>query len=177
MSFNAYDSILIPGFLGIHQPYTVLSPASFFYPFRARYFSIIGSRSVFADPHQSPIRFKAIVLYAQGVKTRPLVLLDPRKLSVPYRVQLDGLQILWLLANPLRTHGIGESGSKTITGWLLVGAADANHIWWLNTNPPAADLLPHPNFLSYHAPAFCLLKYFFILPLSLHLRKKSIMLD
>ncbi len=25
-----------------------------------------------------PIRFKAIVLYAQGVKTRPLVLLDPR---------------------------------------------------------------------------------------------------
>ena len=33
-----------------------------FYPFRARYFVIIGSRSVFSDPHQSPIGFKAIVL-------------------------------------------------------------------------------------------------------------------
>ena len=43
--------------------YSILSLVSFFYPFRARYFSIIGSRSVFADPHQSPIRFKAIVLF------------------------------------------------------------------------------------------------------------------
>ena len=42
--------------------YIVLSSASFFYPFRARYFVIIGSRSVFSDPHQSPIGFKAIVL-------------------------------------------------------------------------------------------------------------------
>ena len=33
-----------------------------FYPFRARYFAIIGLRSAFTDPHQSPIRFKAIVL-------------------------------------------------------------------------------------------------------------------
>jgi len=64
---------------------------------------------------------------------------------VPYRVQLDGLQILWLLANPLWTHGIGESGSKTITGWLLMGATAANHIWWLNINPPQADLLLHLN--------------------------------
>ncbi|MBU4068071.1 MAG: hypothetical protein KKH17_07255, partial [Proteobacteria bacterium] len=46
------------------------------------------------------------------LKTRPLVHSDPRKSSVPYRVQLDVLQILWLLANPLQTHGIGESGSK-----------------------------------------------------------------
>jgi len=63
---------------------------------------------------------------------------------VPYRVQLDGLQILWLLANPLWTHG-SESGSKTITGWLLMGATAANHIWWLNINPPQADLLLHLN--------------------------------
>jgi len=35
-----------------------------FYPFRARYFAIIGSRFRLrrTDPHQSPIRFKAIVL-------------------------------------------------------------------------------------------------------------------
>jgi len=72
---------------------------------------------------------------------------------VPYRVQLDGLQILWLLANPLRTHGIGESGSKTITGWFLMGAADTNHILWLNTNP-FAGLLLHPKFLSHNIPAF-----------------------
>jgi len=58
---------------------------------------------------------------------------------------LDVLQILWLLANPLWTHDIGESGSKTFTGWLLMGAADANHIWWLNINPPQADLLLHLN--------------------------------
>jgi len=58
---------------------------------------------------------------------------------------LDVLQILWLLANPLWTHDIGESGSKTFTGWLLMGAADANHIWWRNINPPQADLLLHLN--------------------------------
>jgi len=52
--------------------------------------------------------------------------LDPRKSSVPCRVQLDGLQILWLLANPLWTHDIGESRSKTITGWLSLAAASAN---------------------------------------------------
>jgi len=45
-----------------------------------------------------------------------------------------GLQILWLLANPLWTRGIGESGSKTITGWLSMTAASAN---------PFAGLLPH----------------------------------
>jgi len=132
--------------------YSILSLVSFFYPFRARYFSIIGSRSVFADPHQSPIRFKAIVLYAQGVKTRPLVLLDPRKSSVPYRVQLDGLQILWLLANPLWTHGIGESGSKTITGWLLMGAAGTNQIWWLDTNPFTGLLLHPKSYRIMHLP-------------------------
>jgi hypothetical protein len=57
---------------------------------------------------------------------------------------LDGLQILWLLANPLWTHGIGESGSKTITGWLLMGAAAANHIWWFKANPDSGSL-PQPN--------------------------------
>ena len=36
----------------------------------------------------------------------------PRKSSVPYRVHLDVLQILWLLANPFLAHGIGESGLK-----------------------------------------------------------------
>jgi hypothetical protein len=75
------------------DPYSVLSSVSFFYPFRARYFSIIGSRSAsggsasvtlraVGSTSRRPIRFKAIVLYAQGVKTRPLVLLDPRKSSV-----------------------------------------------------------------------------------------------
>ncbi len=43
------------------------------------------------------------------LKTRPLVHSDPRKSSVPYRVQLKVSQILWLLARPLWTHGIGES--------------------------------------------------------------------
>jgi hypothetical protein len=65
---------------------------------------------------------------------------------------LDGLQILWLLANPLWTRDIGESGSKTITGWLLMGAADANHIWWLNTNPFAGLLLHHNSYRIRHLP-------------------------
>jgi hypothetical protein len=34
---------------------------------------------------------------------------DPRKSSVPCRVQLDVLQILWFLANPFVAHDIGES--------------------------------------------------------------------
>jgi len=76
------------------------------------------SVSIYTDPHQSPIRFKAIVFYAKYLccmtmlKMRPLVYSDPRKSSVPYRVQLFLSQILWLLANPLWTHGIGESRSK-----------------------------------------------------------------
>ena len=49
------------------------------------------------------------------LKTRPLVHSDPRKSSVPYRVQLILSQILWLLANPLWTHGMGESGSKQLS--------------------------------------------------------------
>jgi len=71
---------------------------------------------------------------------------------VPYRVQLDGLQILWLLANPLRTHGIGESGYKTITGELLMGAADTIHIWWLDTNPSTGLLLHPKSYRISHLP-------------------------
>jgi hypothetical protein len=37
------------------------------------------------------------------------VLHSPRNSSVPYRVQWEFSQILWLLANPLLVHGIGES--------------------------------------------------------------------
>jgi len=56
------------------------------------------------------------------------------------------LQIWWLLANPLWTHGIGESRTKTITVWLFfVGAAGANHIWWFITNPYTGSL-PQPNY-------------------------------
>jgi hypothetical protein len=71
---------------------------------------------------------------------------------VPYRVQLDGLQILWLLANPLWTHDIGESGSKTITGWLLMGAAGTNQIWWFDTNPFFGLLLHPKSYRIMHLP-------------------------
>jgi hypothetical protein len=30
---------------------------------------------------------------------------------------------------------------------MLLGAADANQVWWLNTNPYSGSL-PHPNCLS-----------------------------
>jgi len=65
-----------------------------------------------ADPHQSPIRIKAFVLYAQCLKHGPcpLRLYGSRKSSVPCRVQLDVLQILWFLTNPFVAHDIGESG-------------------------------------------------------------------
>jgi hypothetical protein len=53
-----------------------------FCPFRARYVGIIGSRPVLSDPRQSAIRFKAIVLYAQGIKVRPLVHFDSRNSSL-----------------------------------------------------------------------------------------------
>ena len=67
-----------------------------------------------ADPHQSPIRIKAFVLYAQCLKHGPCPprLFGPRKSSVPCRVQLDVLQILWFLANPFVAHDIGESVRK-----------------------------------------------------------------
>jgi hypothetical protein len=81
---------------------------------------------------------------------------------VPYRVQLDGLQILWLLANPLWTHGIGESGSKTSTSWLLMGAVDANLIWWVNTKAFTGLLLHLNSYRKRHLP-FWLLEYVFLL--------------
>ena len=62
------------------------------------------------------------------LKAQPLVRSDPGKSSVPYRVQLDVLQILWLLANPLQTHGIGESGLNS-KSCLLVGAVDTNQVF------------------------------------------------
>jgi len=71
---------------------------------------------------------------------------------VPYRVQLDGLQILWLLANPLWTHGIGESGSKTFTGWLLMGAAATNQIWWFDTISFTGLLLLPKSYRIMHLP-------------------------
>ena len=40
---------------------------------------------------------------------------DPRKSSVPCRVQLIVLQILWFLANPRQTHGTGKSENKPET--------------------------------------------------------------
>ena len=75
---------------------------------------------------------------------------------MPYRVQLDGLQILWLLANPLWTHGIGESGSKTITGWLSVRAAGANPFWGF--------LLQPSTYRTMHLP------FWYLNIFSLHLR-------
>jgi len=75
------------------------------------------------------------------LKARPLVrLTDPRKSSVPCRVQSDVLQILWFLTNPFVTHGIGEPEQKTTTA-CYVGAADTNQILWFNTNPITGSLL------------------------------------
>jgi len=57
------------------------------------------------------------------LKTRPLVHSDPRKSSVPYRVQLILSQILWLLANTLLTHGIGESGFQNVYRLIMYGCS------------------------------------------------------
>jgi hypothetical protein len=99
----------------VHQ-YDIIS----IHPLRARFFCLVGCMSAClrpradADPHQSPIRIKAFVLYAQCLKHGPCPprLYGPRKSSVPCRVQLDVLQILWFLANPFVAHDIGESGRK-----------------------------------------------------------------
>jgi len=53
---------------------------------------------------------------------------------------LDIFQILWFLANPFVTHGIGEPEQKTTTA-CYVSAADTNQILWLNTNPFTGSLL------------------------------------
>ena len=78
-----------------------------------------------ADPHQSPIRIKAFVLYAQCLKHGPCPprLYGPRKSSVPCRVQLDVLQILWFLANPFVAHDIGESGYKNDYRLIMCGCS------------------------------------------------------
>ena len=89
------------------------------------------------------------------LKTRPLVrpaCTDPRKSSVPCRVQLDVLQILWFLANPFVAHDIGESGKtndcRSKQRFLYyMGAAATNQVLWINTNPFTGSL-PHPNSLT-----------------------------
>jgi len=50
-------------------------------PVRIRYFIFIGYRSVYTDPHQSPIRFKAIVFYAQCLKHGPWSIRTPENLQ------------------------------------------------------------------------------------------------
>jgi hypothetical protein len=46
------------------------------------------------------------------LKTRPLPPSADQKIFGAIPCSIDLSQILWLLANPLWTHGIGESGSK-----------------------------------------------------------------
>ena len=96
------------GFLRIHQfpatarPYFTTCPHPLFHFYRlsvSRYWSAPVTHQVQGD-----------CVLCTLLKTRPLVHSDPRKSSVPYRVQLFLSQILWLLTNPLWTHGIGESG-------------------------------------------------------------------
>jgi len=73
---------------------------------------------------------------------------------VPCRVQLDVLQILWLLANPLWTHDIGESGSKTITGWLLIGCSRCQSRLVVKYQSAVGEFTATPKFLSHHTPTF-----------------------
>jgi hypothetical protein len=72
------------------------------------------------------------------------------------------LQIWWLLANPLWTHGIGESRSKTITIWLYLGAAAANQSWWFITKPYTGSL-PHPSSYRISCLPFWSLKFLLLL--------------
>ena len=69
--------------------------------------STLGQRMLIRTSHPSGSRQCAL---GKMLKARPSVCLtDPGKPSVPCRVQWDVLQILWFLANPFVTHGIGEA--------------------------------------------------------------------
>ena len=106
----------IPDFLRIHQLDATARPCFnlFLHPLFL-FLSVIG-HILIRTSHPSGSRrlcfMQNICAVYTMLKTRPLVHWDPRKSSVPYRVQLFLSQILWLLANPLWTHGIGESRSK-----------------------------------------------------------------
>jgi len=65
------------------------------------------------DPHQSPIRIKAIVVQALRLSTTaPGCVAQPQKFIGAIPCPMGFSQILWLLANPLLVHGIGESSCK-----------------------------------------------------------------
>jgi len=83
---------------------------AFFRSTRARYF--ILSVAVINDPHQSPIRIKASVFYAFRLKHGPWFVSEPQKTfgAIPRPIKLS--QNLWLEANPITAHGIGESNLK-----------------------------------------------------------------
>lgn len=76
-------------------------------PVRARFFFILVTR---INPHQSPIRIKAIVAQALRLSTTaPGCIAQPQKFMGAIPCPMGFSQILWLLANPLLVHGIGES--------------------------------------------------------------------
>jgi len=58
------------------------------------------------DPHQSPIRIKAIVFLTQN--TAPSALAD-QKIVGTIPIPIGCLQIMWLLTNPFLAIGMGES--------------------------------------------------------------------
>ena len=97
------------GFLRIHQFPATARPCFTTCPYSViSFLSVIGQYIMIRTSH-SPRRrlYEPEAHQVQGncvlctmLKTRPLVHSDPRKSSVPYRVQLFLSQILWLLANP-----------------------------------------------------------------------------
>jgi len=51
-------------------------------------------------------------------------------------------QILWLLTNPMKAHGIGESDRiKQNNTCMSVDAAVSNQVLWIFTNPYTGSLL------------------------------------
>ncbi len=91
------------------------------------FLSVLGRHIPIRTSHPSGSRRlcfrRDICAVSTMLKTRPLVHSDPRKSSVPYRVQLILSQILWLLANPLWTHGIGESGYQNDYRLIMYGCS------------------------------------------------------
>jgi hypothetical protein len=74
---------------------------------RTRYFFVLVTR---INPHQSPIRIKAIVIQALRLSTTaPGFIATPQRFIGSIPCPMGFSQILWLLANPLLVHGIGES--------------------------------------------------------------------
>ena len=143
----AFDSVLNSRLFTNSSTLYRPQPSSLFYPFRARYFVFVGSRSASGGSASVTHRVQGdCALSARHQNTAPGPL-GPQKFIGAMPCSIGWVTNLVVISQPLMDSRHRRIKSKTITGWLSMAAVNAN---------PFAALLPHLNFYCImHLPYGC----------------------